>query len=136
MTISAFLATILALSSSEPSVCPPTALCIALGVWSEARGESVAGQLAVANVVLQRGRDACSVIQEPGQFDGVARMPYPREPWKSDPEGWGYALGVAHSAMRGNNGPCPSASHFHSGPPPYWATGKACVVGLHSFYTL
>ena len=49
-------------------------ICIALGVYYEARGESPLGQLAVASVIVNRTSDprwpdhACAVIAQPGQF--------------------------------------------------------------------
>jgi spore germination cell wall hydrolase CwlJ-like protein len=115
--------------------CPPQAVCIALAVFSEARGEPIAGQIAVASVVLERGRDTCAVIAEPGQFEGVYNWPYPRQPERIDPHAWGVALGVAHSVLAGVESPCPGSYYFHkAGMQRSWAKGTACVVGNHAFY--
>jgi spore germination cell wall hydrolase CwlJ-like protein len=47
-------------------------LCLALAVFVEARGEPIAGQEAVAQVVVNRSRirglDNCAVLAEKGQF--------------------------------------------------------------------
>jgi len=129
---------ILALGAEDAIVgpnCPPTVTCLALAIFGEARGESIAGQIAVASVVLERGRDACAVIEAPGQFEGIYRWPYPRQPERIDPRAWGVALGVAHSVLAGARSPCPGANSFHEvSIKPYWATGEACVVGRHAFY--
>lgn len=115
--------------------CPPQVTCVALAVFSEARGEPIAGQIAVASVVLERGRDTCAVIEAPGQFAGVYTWPYPRQPERIDPQAWGVALGVAHSVLNGARSPCPGSYYFMENrlqrP---WAKGPACVVGNHSFY--
>lgn len=47
-------------------------LCVALAVYKESRGEPILGQKAVAAVVwnrsIQKGKDACQVVTEKGQF--------------------------------------------------------------------
>jgi len=130
------LALILA-PSDEHSVCPPQATCIALAVFSEARGESIDGQLAVANVVLNRGADACEVIEAPSQFAGVYEWPYPRRPERIDPHAWGVAIGVAHAALNGARSSCADADHFHNRTvAPAWISKQSCTIGAHEFYTL
>lgn len=129
---------ILALGAEDAIVgpnCPPTVTCLALAIFSEARGESIAGQIAVASVVLERGRDTCAVIEAPGQFEGVYNWPYPRQPERIDRRAWGVALGVAHSVLAGAQSPCPGSFYFHkAGMNRPWARGAACVVGKHAFY--
>ncbi len=83
--------------------------CLAAAVYYEARGESPAGQAAVAQVVLNRARKAgfpksvCGVIYQgaggPGcQFSFVCggAMARPREP-----SAWARARGVAARALSG-----------------------------------
>lgn len=119
----------------EPETeCPPQMDCLALAVWSEARGEPIEGQIAVAEVVLARG-EPCEVIQAPGQFEGVERMPYPREPWKRDPYGWRLALAAAWTAMETDmQTDCAGSTHFyaHDKVSPAWA-GEPCVISQHTF---
>ena len=48
-------------------------LCLSLAIYHEARGEPLAGQYAVAEVVLNRvdkgvGKDICTVVYQPHQF--------------------------------------------------------------------
>lgn len=121
----------------EPeTVCPPQLDCAALSVWAEARGESFEGQIAVAEVVYKRG-EPCDVIQQPGQFVGVELMPYPRQPWVSDPYGWRIALAAAWIAQeRLWTTQCAGATHFyaHDLVTPKWA-GESCVIGGHTFTT-
>ncbi len=52
--------------------------CLALNVYKEARGEPVAGQMAVALVTVNRAKesnyskDICTIVFEKGQFEWVA----------------------------------------------------------------
>ena len=119
----------------EPETeCPPQVDCAALAVWSEARGEPIEGQIAVAEVVLARG-EPCEVIQAPGQFEGVERMPYPRQPWVRDPHGWRVALAAAWIAQeRLWPTACAGSTNFyaHAKVTPAWA-GEPCVISQHTF---
>ena len=53
--------------------------CLASAIYFEARGEPLAGQLAVAEVILNRaeagrfGDSVCEVVKQPGQFSFVRR---------------------------------------------------------------
>lgn len=121
----------------EPETeCPPQIDCLALAAYGEARGEPIEGQIAVAEVVLARG-EPCDVIQQPGQFEGVERMPYPRQPWIKDPMGWRLALAAAWAAMETDMvTDCAGSTHFyaHGQVTPEWA-GEPCVIANHSFTT-
>lgn len=56
---------------------PQDLACLAVAIYFEAKGEPLPGQLAVANVILNRIRsgrypsDACSVVTQRGQFSFV-----------------------------------------------------------------
>lgn len=56
--------------------------CMALVIFSEARGESMAGKQAVAEVVATRSiewnKDVCSVIYQKGQFTGIRNVKKPQ----------------------------------------------------------
>jgi len=58
-------------------------LCLAQAVYFEARGEPLEGQLAVANVVINRAKsdlypgDICSVVKQPAQFSFVRKGAIP-----------------------------------------------------------
>lgn len=116
--------------------------CVALAVFSEARGESYLGQAAVAQVVLNRALKAaqtpCEAVTEVAQFQGIEQMT--DDPWRVDAEAWKHALQVAEVvAMRDyDTGACARATAFHarSGDPPDWAAKLklVCRVGAHQFY--
>jgi hypothetical protein len=121
--------------------------CTAMAVYYEARGESWFGQALVAKTVLNRqqelpyGSDACDVVLEPGQFEGVEKVPYPRRPWRDEPVAWAHALEVATVVMTGDYNipfPCTGVDHFkvRSEPPlERWGTlVLTCTVGGHDFY--
>lgn len=79
------------------------ATCLATAVYFEARGESLAGQLAVADVVLNRAASDqypsswCDVVKQPWQFSFVRDGQFP----SIDPDSaaWAKAKGVARLAM-------------------------------------
>jgi N-acetylmuramoyl-L-alanine amidase len=128
----------IAVASDEQSVCPPRDDCVALAVWYESVGEPVEGQMAVAEAVLARGRDACAVISAPDQFPwyvpGKAH-----NPGKRDPRGWGFARGVAFAVLRGARTKCQGANSFyaHDLVTPKWSVGQSkCVIAGHSFLWL
>jgi cell wall hydrolase len=79
-------------------------LCLAKAVYFEARGETLDGQLAVAQVVLNRASSGvypptvCGVVTQPAQFSFVrgGRMPPP----DTASACWHKALAVADIAMK------------------------------------
>lgn len=111
-------------------------LCVALTVYHEARGESVAGQLAVANVINNRaGGDPqkyCRVVHEPRQFSWSGK------PWPVDKnsEEWRSSVAVARSFRQFpdvSNG----ATHFHERRArPSWRHRFVLLtrIGSHYFY--
>ena len=80
----------------------PQQHCLASAIYFEARGESIEGQLAVAEVVLNRTRSGrypttiCEVVRQPAQFSFVRRGVIPR----ADPncEHWRRAIAIARIA--------------------------------------
>jgi N-acetylmuramoyl-L-alanine amidase len=114
--------------------------CLATAVFYEARSESLAGQLAVANVVIARARSGrfpdsfCGVIKQPGQFGFVrgGRMP-------DVPEGrqaWRTAKAIAQIALdQAWQNPVEGALYFNtayrgSG----WGREPVAKIGGHIFY--
>lgn len=79
--------------------------CLAGAVYFEARGEALAGQLAVAQVIVNRTEDGrfprsyCGVVAQPGQFSFMRgqRMPAVRE----GSAAWERAVAVARIAHQG-----------------------------------
>jgi hypothetical protein len=79
--------------------------CLASAVYFEAQGEPLEGQLAVAEVVLNRARSArfpaslCAVVRQPAQFSFVVAGRIPPADRRSLP--WRKAVGIARIAERG-----------------------------------
>jgi spore germination cell wall hydrolase CwlJ-like protein len=79
--------------------------CLASAVYFEARGESLEGQLAVAEVVINRAASGrypatlCEVVRQPWQFSFVRRGIIPRADRGSD--AWRRAVAVARIAKTG-----------------------------------
>ena len=78
--------------------------CLATAVYFEARGESLEGQLAVADVVLNRADseqypdDWCEVVKQKAQFSFVQNRQFPQI---RDMESWEKAKAVARIAIDG-----------------------------------
>jgi len=76
--------------------------CLAVAVYFEARGEPIEGQLAVAEVVLNRVASGeypasiCAVVKQPAQFSFVRKGDFPRIDASSP--AWRTAVGIAHVA--------------------------------------
>jgi spore germination cell wall hydrolase CwlJ-like protein len=121
--------------------------CLAQAVYYEARSESIRGQMAVAEVVMNRVNDSrfpktvCGVVyqgqtREVGcQFtftcDGSLRIP-PSGP------AWDRARDIALHVALGLSKPITGhATHYHTDyVNPYWSPGmvKTATVGQHIFY--
>jgi hypothetical protein len=117
--------------------------CLAKAVYFEARGESLEGQLAVAQVVLNRsgsGRypaDICSVITQPWQFSFIRKGHFPTPDFASD--SWRKAVAVAKIAQGRLADTLPSnVLWYHAAyVAPSWGRRltKQATIGLHIFYS-
>lgn len=113
--------------------------CLATGVYFEARSEPLAGQLAVADVILNRTnsgrfpRSICSVIAQPGQFSFVRRGRIPTPPENAH---WRRAMAVAQVARKDLwESPAGDALYFHARyVGPNWGRTRVAMVGNHIFY--
>jgi len=121
--------------------------CLSDAVYYEARGETPAGQAAVAQVVLNRVRhpafpkSVCAVVFQGAQggsgcqfsFACDGSMGRPREP-----AAWRHAREVAAHALSGFVMPSVgNATHFHvAGIDPGWGPRllRVAQIGLHVFY--
>jgi hypothetical protein len=121
--------------------------CLTAAVYYEARSETLEGQRAVAQVVLNRVRhpafpkSVCGVVYQGShrttgcQFsftcDGSLRRP-------REPGAWERAARVAANALAGAvYGPVGLATHYHTTAiRPWWAASlhRAITVGSHIFY--
>jgi len=117
-----------------------SAFCLALVVYTEARGEPLDGQLLVAEVVLNRVQmesypdTVCDVAFEPHQFSGLNTTP-DLEAVFVDPA-WQTSINVAIEALEDTTLGS-GATHFHNNKKtPYWARKMTLLgkYGRHTFY--
>jgi spore germination cell wall hydrolase CwlJ-like protein len=114
--------------------------CLATGIYYEAKGEPLSGQLAVAEVILNRTQSgrfpgtACGVLKQPGQFSFVrgGKLPEPN----AGSTAWRTAVAVAHVAKRALwDSPAEGALFFHARRlSPRWGKARVASVGNHVFY--
>jgi hypothetical protein len=116
--------------------------CLAGAVYFEARGEPLSGQLAVAQVIINRTEDGrfprsyCGVVAQPGQFSFMRgrRMPAVSE----GSAAWQRAVAVARIAHQGLwESPAEDAVFFHAKyVRPGWSRTKTRLaqIDTHIFY--
>ena len=117
--------------------------CLAENIYHESRGESLKGQVAVANVTLNRldegyANTICGVVKQGCQFSWTCL------PGVGFPSGqsWHQAIGVALIALNNKEeveDPTNGATHFHAtyiNWKPTWRRVKDSVnrIGNHVFY--
>lgn len=117
--------------------------CLASTVYFEARGEPIEGQLAVAEVVLNRTRSGrypstiCGVVRQPAQFSYVRRGVIPRA--DQDCEEWRRAVAIARIAETRATRLLPeNVLWYHANyVSPGWGRRLArnTRIGLHIFYS-
>ena len=112
--------------------------CLATGVYYEARSEPLSGQLAVADVILNRStsgrfpRTVCSVVTQKGQFSFVRGGKLPTPPANAL---WRRALAVAQVARKNLwESPAEGALYFHARYVGAGAGRTVATVGNHIFY--
>ena len=115
--------------------------CLAQGVYFESRGEPIDGQLAVAQVIVNRAEssvfpdDYCSVITQRSQFSFVkgGHIPEPRSG-----AAWQRAKAIARIAHRGLwDSEAGDSLYFHATHvKPRWARAKTAraKIDRHIFY--
>ncbi len=114
--------------------------CLARAVYYESKGEPLAGQLTVAEVIINRSRSGrfaptiCGVVRQPGQFSFVRRGSIPQPP--SGSRDWRTAVAIARIAMAElADGAAPRALFFHARHVrPGWRHTRVATVGNHVFY--
>lgn len=119
--------------------------CMALNIYHEARGEPILGQIAVAQVTLNRMElddypdTVCGVVWQPWQFswtmDTISDTPRDAAAWlrsqqvaRSVMQSWGQGFDVTGGA-----------DHYHAyWVNPAWANANriTTVIGVHTFYRL
>jgi spore germination cell wall hydrolase CwlJ-like protein len=116
--------------------------CLAGTVYFEARGEPLYGQLAVAEVVINRSRSGqfpktyCGVVYQRSQFSFIRRGTMPRIDEAS--AAWRQARAIAQIAHHDHwNSQAEEALYFHANyVRPSWAKRRvaAATINRHIFY--
>jgi N-acetylmuramoyl-L-alanine amidase len=123
-------------------------MCMALNIYHESRSEEMRGQVAVANVTLNRVAsdrwpdDVCSVVKQ-GYVKGKSNCQFswfcdgkPDTP--TDTVAWARSVLVANDVMMGYIPDITKgATHYHAKyVKPYWAKSLTATVsfGSHIFY--
>jgi len=114
--------------------------CLAGAIYFESKGEPLSGQLAVADVIINRTKSdrfpdsICGVVTQPGQFSFVrgGRIPHidlNRKTYRT-------ALAVAQVALaRAWDNPAPDALYFHARRvSPGWGMTRVASIGHHVFF--
>lgn len=113
--------------------------CLAGAIYFEAKGEPLSGQLAVANVIINRTksgrfpRGICSVVKQRGQFSFLRGGEMPEIPHNGH---YRTAMAVAQVALDGGwESPVGDALFFHaSRVAPSWGKRRVAAIGGHVFY--
>ncbi|OYY79728.1 MAG: hypothetical protein B7Y43_00630 [Sphingomonas sp. 28-62-20] len=127
-------------AQERPATIDPELGCMAGAIYYEAKGEPLAGQLAVAQVILNRttsGRfpsSICSVVLQRGQFSFVRGGRMPKV--SSTNAAYRTALAIAQIAIDGAwDGPAQAALYFHAKRvSPNWGRARVATIGRHIFY--
>lgn len=114
--------------------------CLARAVYYESQGEPLAGQLTVAEVIINRSRSGrfassiCGVVRQRGQFSFVRGGVIPRPPQGA--RNWRTAVAIARIAIDDlADSPAPRALFFHARRVnPRWRLTRIATVGNHVFY--
>ncbi len=109
--------------------------CLATAIYHEANAESVKGQIAVANVIMNRveskdfPNSVCGVISQKGQFSWYSKTKHKY----SDK-----TLAIARKMLNNRQDNTNGALFFHSGKNPYWTRKMKFVtkIGGHKFYKI
>jgi spore germination cell wall hydrolase CwlJ-like protein len=114
--------------------------CLAGTIYYESKGEPLAGQLAVANVVINRTKSGryphtiCEAVTQRGQFSFVRGGHVPTI--SSSNAAYRTAIAVAQVAINAEwQSPAPQAMFFHARRvAPGWSRTQVASIGNHVFY--
>lgn len=121
--------------------------CLTAAVYYEARSETIDGQRAVAQVILNRVRDrafphsVCGVVYQGANRRTGCQFSFTCDgsmAYRRDPGVWDRARAIARAALAGDvYAPVGTATFYHtSAILPWWASSLARIgsVGAHVFY--
>lgn len=126
-------------AQSVPDAMGEDLACVAGAIYFEAKGEPLSGQLAVAQVIINRAKSGrfpktvCSVVTQPGQFSFVHGG---RIPPVGGNAAYRTAVAVARVALaEAWDSPVPAAMYFHARRvAPRWNRTQVAAIGNHVFY--
>ena len=115
--------------------------CLAGAIYFESKGEPLEGQLAVAEVVINRSKSGrfpttlCGVVKQPSQFSFIRRGQFP--PIRRDSAEWRKAVAIAHVALQDlADSRAEDAMFFHATYvcPGWRGLKRVAQLGNHIFY--
>ena len=114
--------------------------CLATGIYFESKGEPLAGQLAVGQVIANRAQSGrfpstyCGVLLQRGQFSFVRGRSLPSVPRSS--KQWQTAVAMAKIVAQGlKDSAASNALFFHARyVSPRWRLKRVAAIGNHIFY--
>ncbi len=115
--------------------------CLAVGIYFEAKGEPLSGQLAVGKVIANRANSGgrfpqsyCGVLFQRGQFSFIRGRALPNVPRSS--RHWLNAVAVAKIVDQDlHRSPVGNALFFHARyVSPKWRLKRVASIGNHIFY--
>ena len=142
ITMSVMIGLLSVAMMAPPEVDKEQHKCLALNIYHEARSESMQGQIAVAQVTLNRVEHdkwpstICEVVYEPKQFSWTHTL---SNHSTTEARAWSKARIIARDVMIGNvEDPTYGAVFYHANyVDPSWAeyVDLTKVIGNHLFYT-
>ncbi len=129
-----------AVAAQDSAVADDALRCLAGAIYFESKGEPLAGQLAVAEVIINRAKSGrfadniCGVVKQRGQFSFIRGGQLPSI--DATRAAYRTALAVAKVAIADAwDSPAPKALFFHaSRVRPSWGLTKIAAIGNHIFY--
>jgi N-acetylmuramoyl-L-alanine amidase len=114
--------------------------CLAVGIYFEAKGEPLMGQLAVGEVIVNRAESRrfpssdCSVLLQRGQFSFVRGKSWPKV--HKERRSWKTAVAIAKIVDQDlKNSTAGNALFFHARRvSPGWKMKRVASIGNHIFY--
>ena len=115
--------------------------CLAGAIYFESKGEPLEGQLAVAEVVINRSKSGrfpssiCGVVKQPSQFSFIRRGRFP--PIRRESPEWRKAVAIAHVALQDlADSRADDAMFFHATyvSPGWRGLKRVAQLGNHIFY--
>ena len=129
-------------ATDSAGVLSPELECLAGAIYFEARGEPLTGQLAVAEVIINRSQSGrfpttyCGVVRQPGQFSFVRKGTIPQA--RRGTQAWRKAVAIARIAHGGQwQTHADEALYFHApSVRPSWSHRKQALATIdsHIFY--